>query len=77
MQNTGIIKREIVKKKLKMPIKYASKYPKKYFNPNWTNFSHSKITWESHYGKGATTPRPNPSTPRPDKPTNKSSSSNK
>ena len=31
-----------------MPIKYPSKYPPKYYNSNWSQWSHEKISWDYH-----------------------------
>ncbi len=34
-----------------MPIKYPSKYQPKYYNPNWSQYSHKKISWDYHEQK--------------------------
>lgn len=41
-----------------MPITYPSKYPPKYYNPNWSTYDQRRITWEYHYGVGNTTSTP-------------------
>ena len=34
-----------------MPIKYPSKYQPKYYNPNWSKYSHERISWDYHENK--------------------------
>lgn len=34
-----------------MPIKYPSKYQPKYYNPNWSQYQHEKISWDYHKKK--------------------------
>lgn len=38
-----------------MPIKYPRKYSPRYYNPNWSQYSVDKISWDYHNKTSTTT----------------------